>query len=55
MSGAQTSSFPDQNILYNAASGATLLANQRNQLLNTEAQQADRRHEMEMMARAAGR
>ena len=54
MSGTQVSSFPDQNILFNAASGLTTSQVQRNQLLNQETQQTLGSNEIEMMSRAAG-
>jgi soluble lytic murein transglycosylase-like protein len=54
MSGyANISAVPDQNILYNAASGATLLSNQNALLQQQKEQQAIGGGEIEMMARAA--
>jgi hypothetical protein len=54
MSGyANISAVPDQNILFNAASGMTTSQVQRNQLLNQEAQQTIGANEIGMMARAA--
>jgi hypothetical protein len=53
MSGTQVSSFPDQNILFNAASGATGLALQHSQNQLLQDQQDISGHEMEMTSRLA--
>lgn len=53
MSGTQVSSFPDQNILFNAASGLATANVQRNQLLNQAEQQTINANEMEQISRAS--
>jgi len=53
MSGAQTSTFADPNILLRTLSGDQTAQVQRNQLLNQGAQQALNENEMEQVSRAA--
>ncbi len=53
MSGSVGSSFPDQNILFNAASGGATAAVQNQLLQNQTQQQTLGEHEIEMMSRAA--
>lgn len=53
MSGAQVSSFPSQNILFEAASGQALQRGQRNALLMEQDRQTLGANEMEYMARGS--